>query len=130
MGVRQACPPCREKLPLGTETMFANGMELFLSMKKHTEERVAAFRLAVHRNLISSWQFRYFYWVMDAWVDQHKVIIGCRRIAGTWKNVMAYGPFNRWKGLVIAIHRGRELEAWRSSRPFSGRRARASHLSR
>ena len=27
---------------------------------------------------------------------------------------MAYGPFNRWKGLVIAIHRGRELEAWRN----------------
>ena len=75
----------------------------------------AARTLATHRNLISRWQLKLYDWVWEVWGGRMRQVLGCRRVMFRLQNLFAEMAFNRWKGLLIAINRGRELKALRDS---------------
>ncbi len=76
-------------------------------------DRKAARSLAIHRNLISRWQMKYYVWVFEVLGERLAKRLGCQRVLRRMLNMECEAAFHRWKGLTIAIYRGRELKAWR-----------------
>jgi hypothetical protein len=78
-------------------------------------DRKAARTLAIHRNLITRWQMKYYSWVFEIFGERMRKVLGCRRVMWRMQNLACETAFHRWKGLIIAIYRGRELKAWRDT---------------
>ena len=78
-------------------------------------DRKAARSLAIHRNMISRWQMRYYCWVFGVLSERLRKRLGCQRVLRRMLNLACEAAFHRWKGLTIAIYRGRELRAWRDT---------------